>query len=429
MSLSTQSTLPFAGYMCLLSELIDISQHQLARSDRTNTGTASMFGNQLTFDLNQSFPLLPWRPVHLTDVVRELAWFLEGSTDTHRLNALGSKIWNQWALPEDEKHPFTLSPYERAKHHANASGKTIDAVIAELQALGEMEKGHAHLDSLDVPRSLEHTVVANGSIGPMYGAQWRKWRNISMNPDGSVRREDCDQIKKLIYDLQHNPYSRRHIVTAWNVAYLPDESKTPHDNVRAGNMAIAPCHHTTQFYVVELTHAQRLEVFHANSIKPDNDVIQIIDEAFLDKHGVPTRGLSAKVSQRSCDIMLGAPYNIASYATLVHLLCAKLGYAPLKLIMSFGDVHLYSNHLDAAIEMYNRYTAHMVNPNLQVQLSPKFYAPDGLDITSFMGTTNDFGDIQLYDADVVKGYIDTLASGLSDYKPYPKLVAPMPIAV
>ena len=159
MSLTTQPTLPFAGYMTLLSMLIDTTIRQNARSDRTGTGTASMFGDQLTFDLNTAFPLLPWRPVHLVDVLRELAWFLEGSIDVNRLKALGSNIWNQWALPTDQKHDMTMSPYGRASHYAETSGKSLDSVIQELQALGDMENGHKHLDTLNVPRTLEHTVV------------------------------------------------------------------------------------------------------------------------------------------------------------------------------------------------------------------------------------------------------------------------------
>ncbi len=429
MSLTTQPTLPFAGYMTLLSMLIDTTIRQNARSDRTGTGTASMFGDQLTFDLNTAFPLLPWRPVHLVDVLRELAWFLEGSIDVNRLKALGSNIWNQWALPTDQKHDMTMSPYGRASHYAETSGKSLDSVIQELQALGDMENGHKHLDTLNVPRTLEHTVVQAGSIGPMYGAQWRKWRSVTIAPQGNVHREDFDQVKKLIHDLTHNPYSRRHIISAWNVAYLPSETMTPHDNVRAGKMAIAPCHQMVQFYVVDLSFEQRLEVFHANRVALEDEGIRLIDAAYLDKQGVPLKGLSAKVHMRSCDIMLGAPYNIASYATLVHLLCAKLGMAPQKLIMSFGDLHLYSNHLDAAIEMHDRYTNHMENPDYAYSLSPKFYAPEGFDITSFMGKTNEFGEILVEEADVVKDKLVVLAGGLTDYNPYPKLKAAIPIAV
>jgi thymidylate synthase len=428
---------PFSNYMALLSDLV--AKSDTVRKDRTGVGTASIFGRQLTFDLNASFPLLPFRPVSLMDVARELVWFLEGSTDNNRLNALGSKIWNQWALPENHSTKFTMNPYDRAIHYAHQSGKTLDAVISKLQSMGDMDIGHKFLDEQQVPRELEQVIVAAGSIGPSYGAQWRSWRNVTMQPDGSVQRADVDQLVKLIHDLEHNPYSRRHILTAWNPAYLPDEKLSPLDNIRQGKMAIAPCHHMCQFYVSDLSTQERVAVLNAHL---DDDSMAIdywawadepehLDELDkkLDELGVPIRGLSAKLSQRSADIQLGVPYNIASYALFVHLLCAKLGYAPQELIISFGDVHLYSNHVDAANELLQRYQDYVSNGNDAYQLTPQFFMPDNMDITSFMGKKNEFGEVQLVDVEAVRSNLAVLVQGLVGYVPYPKLDSPMPIAV
>ena len=199
------------------------------KSDRTGTGTLSIFGHQMRFDLSKGFPLVTTKKVHLKSIIHELIWFLQGSTNISYLKENGVSIWDEWA---DE----------------------------------------------------------NGDLGPVYGAQWRSW------PDGN--NGTIDQIENLINGINNNPDSRRHIVSAWNPA-LVDE------------MALPPCHSLFQFYV-------------ANG------------------------ELSCQLYQRSADIFLGVPFNIASYALLTHMIAQVCNLKAGKFVHTLGDAHLYVNHLEQA---------------------------------------------------------------------------------
>jgi thymidylate synthase len=199
------------------------------KADRTGTGTLSVFGHQMRFDLAEGFPLVTTKKLHLKSIVYELLWFLQGDTNTKYLNAHGVTIWDEWA---DE----------------------------------------------------------NGDLGPVYGQQWRSWAA----PDGP----SIDQIRELIETLKTSPDSRRMIVTAWNPADIPD-------------MALAPCHCLFQFYVAD------------------------------DR-------LSCQLYQRSADVFLGVPFNIASYALLTMMVAQVTGFRPGEFIHTFGDAHLYLNHLEQA---------------------------------------------------------------------------------
>jgi len=217
------------------------------RTDRTGVGTRAIFGVQLRFDLQQGFPLLTTKRVFFKGIVAELIWFLRGNTNIAELHAQDVHIWDEWAL--------------------------------------------------------------DGELGPIYGAQWRRWRA----PDGRT----IDQIAALIEGLRKRPHSRRHIVSAWNVADLPDESIPPQENVRQGRMALAPCHLLFQCFVHE-------------------------------------GELSMQMYQRSADVFLGLPFNIASYALLVHLLGRFCGLRPKELVITIGDAHLYHNHFAQAEEQLRR---------------------------------------------------------------------------
>lgn len=212
------------------------------KGDRTGTGTLSVFGHQMRFDLNEGFPLVTTKKVHLKSIIYELLWFLKGDTNTGYLREHGVSIWDEWATED-------------------------------------------------------------GDLGPVYGYQWRSWPS----PEGVV----IDQINEVIEQLRTRPDSRRLIVSAWNPAQLPDESISPQANVEQGRMALAPCHAFFQFYVAE-------------------------------------GKLSCQLYQRSADIFLGVPFNIASYALLTLMLAQVSGLKPGEFIHTFGDAHLYSNHLDQA---------------------------------------------------------------------------------
>jgi thymidylate synthase len=204
-----------------------ILEHGTAKSDRTGTGTLSVFGYQMRFDLADGFPLVTTKKLHLKSIVHELLWFLRGETNIRSLNEVGVSIWNEWA---DE----------------------------------------------------------NGELGPVYGHQWRHW------PDG--RGGEIDQIRWLENEIRHKPDSRRLIVSAWNVAEVE-------------RMALPPCHTLFQFYVAE-------------------------------------GRLSCQLYQRSADVFLGVPFNIASYALFTMMMAQATNLLPGEFIHTFGDAHLYSNHLD-----------------------------------------------------------------------------------
>ncbi|HEY6452784.1 MAG TPA: thymidylate synthase [Steroidobacteraceae bacterium] len=225
-----------------LSLLRDILESGVRKSDRTGTGTLSVFGRLLRHDLRLGFPLLTTKRLHVKSIIYELLWFLRGDTNTGFLKQHGVSIWDEWA-------------------------------------------------------------TEGGELGPVYGAQWRAWQG----PDG--RR--IDQITALVAGLRARPDSRRHILNAWNVAYLPDESKPPQVNAAEGRMALAPCHVMYQFYVVE-------------------------------------GRLSCLLTQRSCDVYLGLPYNGASTAFLTSMLAQQCDLEPGEVIYCLGDAHLYSNHMEQA---------------------------------------------------------------------------------
>lgn len=225
-----------------LGLLRDILENGVRKNDRTGTGTLSVFGRMYRHDLNEGFPLLTTKRLHIRSILHELLWFLRGDTNIKYLKDNGVSIWDEWATPE-------------------------------------------------------------GELGPVYGAQWRAWQG----PNGEV----FDQVTTLIEGLRKNPDSRRHIINAWNVAYLPDESKSPEQNAAEGRMALPPCHVMYQFYV-------------ANG------------------------KLSCMMTQRSADCFLGVPFNGPSVAFLTHMVAQQCNLEAGEIVHSFGDLHLYSNHLDQA---------------------------------------------------------------------------------
>ncbi|MDX1610098.1 MAG: thymidylate synthase [Halofilum sp. (in: g-proteobacteria)] len=220
------------AYLDLLAE---VRHHGSDKSDRTGTGTRSVFGRQLRFDLATGFPLVTTKKVHLRSVIHELLWFLRGDTNIAYLREHKVRIWDEWA---DD----------------------------------------------------------NGDLGPVYGAQWRSWPA----PDG----RHIDQLAEVLAELRRNPDSRRLLVSAWNVADLP-------------RMALAPCHTMFQFYVAD-------------------------------------GRLSCQLYQRSADLFLGVPFNIASYALLTHMVAQATGYRPGDFVHTFGDAHVYSNHFEQVDEQLAR---------------------------------------------------------------------------
>ena len=221
-------------YLDLVSHVLDNGNE---KGDRTGTGTKSVFGHQMRFDLSEGFPMVTTKKLHLKSIIYELLWFLKGDTNTDYLTENGVKIWNAWA---DE----------------------------------------------------------NGDLGPVYGHQWRNWNS-----------DEIDQISEVIETLKTNPNSRRMLVSAWNPSVLPDTSKSFSENVANNKAALPPCHAFFQFYV-------------------------------------SNGKLSCQLYQRSADIFLGVPFNIASYALLTLMMAQVCGYEAGEFIHTFGDAHIYTNHIE-----------------------------------------------------------------------------------
>ena len=221
-------------YLDLIQHVID---HGITKEDRTGTGTKSVFGYQMRFDLNDGFPMVTTKKLHLKSIIYELLWFLKGDTNIQYLNENGVKIWDAWANE-------------------------------------------------------------NGDLGPVYGYQWRNW-----NGDG------IDQITQVIETIKNNPDSRRMLVSAWNPSVLPDTSVSFSENVAHNKAALPPCHAFFQFYVTD-------------------------------------GKLSCQLYQRSADIFLGVPFNIASYALFTMMMAQVTGLGYGDFIHTFGDAHIYNNHME-----------------------------------------------------------------------------------
>lgn len=224
-----------------MKQYLDLIKHVrengVEKTDRTGTGTKSVFGYQMRFDLAEGFPMVTTKKLHLKSIIHELLWFLNGDTNIGYLKDNGVKIWDAWA---DE----------------------------------------------------------NGDLGPVYGHQWRNWNN-----------DEIDQIKDVVHSLKNNPNSRRMLVSAWNPSVLPDTSISFSENVANGKAALPPCHAFFQFYVAD-------------------------------------GKLSCQLYQRSADIFLGVPFNIASYALFTMMMAQVCGYQAGEFIHTFGDAHIYNNHMD-----------------------------------------------------------------------------------
>jgi len=223
-----------------LDLLRHIKDNGVTKSDRTGTGTISVFGYQMRFDLADGFPLVTTKKVHLKSIIHELLWFVRGDTNIAYLKENGVSIWDEWA---DE----------------------------------------------------------NGDLGPVYGKQWRCWES----PTGDT----VDQLRQLLDEIKRNPDSRRLVLSAWNPAVLPDVSLSPKENAARGKQALPPCHCLFQFYVVN-------------------------------------GRLSCQLYQRSGDVFLGVPFNIASYSLLTLMMAQVCGLQPGEFIHTFGDVHIYLNHME-----------------------------------------------------------------------------------
>jgi len=262
-------------YLALMRHVRDTG---VKKEDRTGTGTLSVFGYQMRFDLQQGFPLVTTKKCHLKSIIHELLWFLKGESNIAYLKENGVSIWDGWATEE-------------------------------------------------------------GELGPVYGKQWRSWDN----GDGTT----IDQIADVIDQIKTNPDSRRLIVSAWNPSVLPDTQYSPSENASMGKQALPPCHTMFQFYVLD-------------------------------------GKLSCQLYQRSGDIFLGIPFNIASYALLTMMIAQVCDLTPGDFILTLGDAHLYSNHLE----------------QVDLQLSREPFAPPVMELNESVKDIFDFS----FEDFTLKGY-------------------------
>lgn len=235
-----------------------IKENGRERSDRTGVGTKAIFGHQMRFDLSKGFPLVTTKKTHMRAIIHELLWFLNGSTNnevlreaTHGPDSTKSTIWDEWALPEATTIEVPLTNYDRAQLAVDAGHAASIEVLQQMQQHIGPAAVNAKMDSWGIPATESVVKQPVGDLGPIYGAQWRSWKGA----DGKV----VDQISEVIKSLKEKPFSRRHIVSAWNPADLPDESMSPIENVKAGKMALAPCHALFQFFVEEVTEEERAD--------------------------------------------------------------------------------------------------------------------------------------------------------------------------
>ena len=297
-------------YQKILQDILDFGTD---KSDRTGTGTRSLFGHMIYHNMSEGFPLLTTKKMPFKTIAVELMWFLMGDTNIKYLVENGCHIWNGDAMKNYEKQNGEIDwgPF--------------------------ITKEEAFVDSiLDANRFAEKW----GELGPIYGSQWRKWGSFEIVSGEVISgyNQGIDQIKNLIEELKTNPDSRRLMVNAWNVGEL-------------NKMVLPPCHYGFQVYSRELSEAERFH-WYGKKIGSHMHHDHIVDE--MNQANVPTRGLSLMWNQRSVDTFLGLPFNIASYGLLLTMLAKEVNMIPDKLIGSLGDTHLYLNHIDQAKELISR---------------------------------------------------------------------------
>jgi len=296
-------------------DLIDsILRFGVEKKDRTGIGTQSIFGYNIRWNMSQGFPLLTTKKMAIKTMMTELKWFLKGDTNIKYLVDNGCNIWNGDAYKNFLKYSV---PHDHQE--------TKEEFINKIKTDDEFGKKW-------------------GELGPIYGKQWRDWTEYyveKLNGGNPIIVERTkDQIENLINDLKTNPDSRRLMVNAWNVGELDE-------------MVLPPCHYGFQMYTTEMTLAERQEEFSCMLGKSIHYTTKLTEE-YLNERLVPTRKISLAWNQRSVDVFLGLPFNIASYAVLLKLIAAEVNMVPDQLIGNLGDCHLYLNHLDQATEQTKR---------------------------------------------------------------------------
>ena len=289
-------------YQSLLQDILD---NGVTKSDRTGTGTISIFGRQIRHKMSEGFPLLTTKKMAWKTMVVELLWFLRGDTNIKFLLDYDCHIWDGDAY----------------QNYLKNSSTSLDGIyLSKEEFIYHVKNNKEWGDKW-------------GDLGPIYGAQWRSW-DWDLNPD------PIDQIANLINDLKTNPDSRRLMVSAWNVGALD-------------NMVLPPCHYGFQVYTRELSEIER-GVLYSKKMEGYVDTDDVKTTVHYDSMNIPKRAISLMWNQRSVDTFLGLPFNIASYGLLLEIIAKEVNMIPDELIGNLGDTHLYSNHIEQAKEQIGR---------------------------------------------------------------------------
>lgn len=301
-----------------LNLLEDILENGIRKSDRTGTGTISVFSREIRFKMSEGFPLLTTKKMFTKGIITELLWFLNGETNIKPLVEQGNMIWVGDAY---KKYVNTMTKLNLELKH-----RTVETLSKE-----EFTKK---------VRDNEHFADQWGELGPVYGKQWVDWGGFEIVSGEEIEgyNKGVNQIQKVMDLLRDNPDSRRNMVSAWNVGDLE-------------KMVLPPCHFGFQFYSRELSIGERMKIHNPDN-KPMGAMVYTHD--FFDSYDIPRRTLSLKWEQRSVDTFLGLPFNITSYALLLHMVAQQMNMLPDELIGSLGDVHLYNDHIDHAKEQLTR---------------------------------------------------------------------------
>jgi thymidylate synthase len=305
-------------YQELLQDILD---NGVVKTDRTGTGTKSVFGRQIRHKMSEGFPLLTTKKMAWKTMVTELLWFLQGSTNIKYLVDNGCHIWDGDAWTN-----YKRKTLEKFKDDTTIAG----------YAITNKE------DFINKIKTDDEFAQTWGELGPIYGKQWRQWQGWMDYKDEGMGSLWFDQIQRLIYMLKTEPDSRRLMVSAWNVAELDQ-------------MVLPPCHYGFQVYTRKLSVVERMEYYGKHYMK-ENETKSYDELLKVDYDGlnIPTRAISLMWNQRSVDTFLGLPFNIASYGLLLMLLAKEVNMIPDELIGNLGDTHLYSNHIEQAIEQKSR---------------------------------------------------------------------------
>ena len=322
------------------SLLKDILENGTQKTDRTGTGTISVFGRQIRHKMSEGFPLLTTKKMPWKSIVTELLWFLQGNTNIKYLVENGCNIWNGDAYKnyckfiESDANQNNKSEIVKIPESEEKFIKTIKCDDEIVRKMGR--------------RYCENFVKQWGELGPIYGKQWRRWREgeytTPLGLDGpSIWKEGIDQIQNLINDLKTNPDSRRLMVNAWNVGELD-------------HMVLPPCHYGFQVYTRKLTYKERYDYWFKNNYQQGMERNYKVEPDFDNTYYDPTpkRAISLMWNQRSVDTFLGLPFNIASYGLLLEILAKTVNMIPDELVGNLGDVHLYLNHVEQANEQIGR---------------------------------------------------------------------------